>query len=148
MTMIATALTVENGLARLRFTDAANANPINRRLCDELCDQAVELSSRGDVRAVLVTADGKHFGFGGDIAHFNQQGDQLPAEIKRMTATIHSAITRLQRMDAPMVVAVQGVCAGVRRLSRPAATWWSAPTMRVGSPPTPALATAPTPAPR
>lgn len=112
MTMIATALTVENGLARLRFTDAANANPINRRLCDELCDQAVELSSRGDVRAVLVTADGKHFGFGGDIAHFNQQGDQLPAEIKRMTATIHSAITRLQRMDAPMVVAVQGVCAG------------------------------------
>lgn len=112
MSTTATALSIENGIARLRFTDAANANPINRRLCDELCDRAIELSSRADVRVVLVTAEGKHFGFGGDIAHFTAQGDQLPAEIKRMTAPLHSAIARLQRMDAPMVVAVQGVCAG------------------------------------
>jgi 2-(1,2-epoxy-1,2-dihydrophenyl)acetyl-CoA isomerase len=108
----ATTLTVENGIARLRFTSPENGNPINRRYCDELCDQAIELSCRDDVRVVLVTAEGRNFGFGGDIAHFVAQGDRLPSEIKRMTATIHSAVARLQRMDAPMVVAVQGVCAG------------------------------------
>ncbi|WP_293389599.1 enoyl-CoA hydratase-related protein [Nevskia sp.] len=112
MSTTATALTVENGIARLRFTDPEHGNPINRRLCDEMCDRAIELSCRSDVRVVLVTAEGKNFGFGGDIAHFVAQGDQLPSEIKRMTATIHSAIARLQRMDAPMVAAVQGVCAG------------------------------------
>lgn len=112
MSSTCTALSVENGIARLRFTDPDKGNPIHRRFCDELCDQAIELSCRADVRVVLVTAEGKNFGFGGDIAHFAAQGDALPYEIKRMTATIHSAIARLQRMDAPMVVAVQGVCAG------------------------------------
>ena len=112
MSTACTALSVENGIARLRFTDPDKGNPIHRRLCDELCDRAIELSCREDVRAVLVTAEGKNFGFGGDIAHFVAQGDALPSEIKRMTTTIHSAIARLQRMDAPMVVAVQGVCAG------------------------------------
>lgn len=112
MSSTCTTLSVENGIARLRFTDPDKGNPIHRRFCDELCDQAIELSCRADVRVVLVTAEGKNFGFGGDIAHFAAQGDALPYEIKRMTATIHSAIARLQRMDAPMVVAVQGVCAG------------------------------------
>ena len=107
-----TSLSIDNGIARLRFTDAEHGNPINRRLCDELCEQAIKLSCSNDVRVVLVTAEGRNFGFGGDIAHFASQGNQLPAEIKRMTATIHSAIARLQRMDAPMVVAVQGICAG------------------------------------
>lgn len=112
MSSTATSLSIENGIARLRFTDPEKGNPINRRLCDELCDQAIALSCDASVRVVLVTAEGKNFGFGGDIAHFVAQGDALPSEIKRMTATIHSAIARLQRMDAPMVVAVQGICAG------------------------------------
>ena len=63
-------------------------------------------------RAVLVTAEGNAFGYGGDIGSFLSQLDDLPSLIKQMTTTMHSAIARLQRMDAPMVVAVQGVCAG------------------------------------
>ena len=112
MSTTAITLSIGNGIARLHLTDSANGNPIHRRFCDELCDHAVELSSRGDVRAVLISAEGGNFGFGGDIGHFVAQGERLPSEIKRMTATIHSAIARLQRMDAPMVAAVQGVCAG------------------------------------
>ena len=105
-------LSVENGLARLRFTQAARGNPIDLPFCDEICAKAVELSSRSDVRAVLVTAEGKAFSYGGDIASFVAVLEDLPAQIKRMTTTMHSAVSRLQRMDAPMVVAVQGVCAG------------------------------------
>lgn len=105
-------LSVENGLARLRFTDPSRGNPIDLRFCNELCAAATELSTRSDVRAVLVAAEGKAFSYGGDIANFIAKLDDLPAEIKRMTTTMHSAVSRLQRMDAPMVVAVQGVCAG------------------------------------
>lgn len=103
---------VENGLARLRFTEAARGNPIDLPFCNAICEAANELSSRSDLRAVLVTAEGKAFSFGGDIANFVAKLDDLPAEIKRMTSTMHSAVARLQRMDAPVVVAVHGVCAG------------------------------------
>ncbi len=112
MTPTATALTIENGIARLRFTDPARGNPIDQRFCDEMSARAIELSCRDDVRVVLVTAEGKAFGYGGDIGSFVAHLDRLPSLIKGMTATMHSAVSRLQRMDAPMVVAVQGVCAG------------------------------------
>ena len=103
---------IENGLARLRFTEAARGNPIDLPFCNAICAVANELSSRSDLRAVLVTAEGKAFSYGGDIASFVSVIDDLPAQIKRMTTTMHSAVARLQRMDAPMVIAVQGVCAG------------------------------------
>ncbi len=112
MTDTATTLSVDNGIARLRFTDAARGNPIDQRFCDEMCARAIELSCRDDVRVVLVTAEGKAFGYGGDIGSFVSKLDDLPTLIKRMTSTMHSAVSRLQRMDAPVVVAVQGVCAG------------------------------------
>jgi 2-(1,2-epoxy-1,2-dihydrophenyl)acetyl-CoA isomerase len=112
MNYTVTALRIEDGIARLSFTDAARANPIDLNFCNEICARATELSTRDDVRVVLVTAEGKNFSFGGDIGNFVAKLDELPAEIKRMTTTMHSAVSRLQRMDAPMVVAVQGVCAG------------------------------------
>lgn len=105
-------LTVENGLARLTFTNPERGNPIDAVSCAEICEAAIQISENPDVRCVLITAQGKSFSFGGDIASFMNDLDGLPANIKRWTATLHSGIARLQRMDAPIVAAVQGVCAG------------------------------------
>lgn len=91
---------VENGLARLRFTEAARGNPIDLSLCNAICAAANELSSRSDLRAVLVTAEGKAFSYGGDIANFVAKPDDLPAEIKRMTTTMHSAVARWRACSA------------------------------------------------
>jgi 2-(1,2-epoxy-1,2-dihydrophenyl)acetyl-CoA isomerase len=103
---------MEAGLAHVTLTDAARGNPIDGRFCRELAALANELSSRDDLRAVLLTAEGKAFSYGGDVSLFVEQLDDLPREIKRWTTDLHSAIARLQRMDAPIVAAVQGVCAG------------------------------------
>lgn len=105
-------LSVENGLARLTFTNPAKGNPIDAVLCAEICEAAIQLSENPKVRCVLVTAEGKAFSFGGDISSFVGDLDSLPSNIKRWTTTLHSGIARLQRMDAPVVAAVQGVCAG------------------------------------
>lgn len=102
----------EGGLARLTFTQAARGNPIDGTFCAEFCDVANELSSDASVRAVLITAEGKNFSFGGDIGMFLQNLDSLPAQIRRWTADLHMGIARMQRMDAPIVAAVQGICAG------------------------------------
>jgi 2-(1,2-epoxy-1,2-dihydrophenyl)acetyl-CoA isomerase len=105
-------LEFDDGLAKLTFTDAKRGNPIDGRFCAEFCDVAAVLSERQDVRAVLLGAEGKVFSYGGDIAEFVENIDQLSLMIKRWTADLHSGIARMQRMDAPIVAAVHGVCAG------------------------------------
>ncbi len=102
----------DQGLARLTFTQPQRGNPIDGTFCAEFCDVANTLASDPSVRAVLITAEGRNFSFGGDIALFLQDLDTLPMQIRRWTADLHMGITRMQRLDAPIVVAVQGVCAG------------------------------------
>lgn len=105
-------LRIDNGLARLVFTDPKRGNPIDAVLCAEICEAAIQLSEDRNVRCVLVTAEGPAFSYGGDISAFTADLDGLPSNIKRWTTTLHSGIARLQRMDAPIVAAVQGICAG------------------------------------
>jgi 2-(1,2-epoxy-1,2-dihydrophenyl)acetyl-CoA isomerase len=105
-------LTVEDGLARLEFNNAVRGNPIDEIFCAETCEAATLLSVDPAVRCVLVTAKGDAFGYGGDINSFIGDLASLPTNIKRWTTTLHSAVARLQRMDAPVVAAVHGVCAG------------------------------------
>lgn len=105
-------LSVDAGLARLTLTNPDKGNPIDAVLCAEVCEAAILLSEDPTVRCVLLTAEGKSFSFGGDISSFTGDLDSLPKNIKRWTASLHSGIARLQRMDAPIVAAVQGVCAG------------------------------------
>jgi 2-(1,2-epoxy-1,2-dihydrophenyl)acetyl-CoA isomerase len=112
MSFAAMRLEIADGLARLVFTDAVRGNPIDAIFCAEICEAAIQLSVNSAVRCVLITAEGEAFSYGGDIGAFVSDLDGLPANIKRWTTTLHSAIARLQRMDAPVVAAVHGVCAG------------------------------------
>lgn len=105
-------LTVEDGLARVTFTNEARGNPIDAVLCAEIAEAATLLSENANVRAVLLTARGKAFSYGGDIGSFTADLNNLSRNIKRWTTTLHSGVARLQRMDAPIITAVQGVCAG------------------------------------
>lgn len=105
-------LEMADGLARLTFCDAARGNPIDSVLCEEVCEAATTLSEDDSVRCVLISAEGKAFSYGGDIASFIGDLDGLPRNIKRWTTTLHSGVARLQRMNAPIVAAVHGVCAG------------------------------------
>lgn len=112
MTFTQLRLTVTDGLARLTFADAMRGNPIDATLCAEICEAAIQLSDDPAVRCLLIAAEGKAFSYGGDISSFVDDLASLPRNIKRWTTPLHSAIARLQRMDAPIVTAVQGVCAG------------------------------------
>lgn len=112
MAMETLACTVEDGLARVRLTQPERGNPIDGPFCREIFDLATELSSRADVRAVLLTAEGRFFSVGGDIRAFTSDRADLPRKIRIWTGEIHSAFARLQRMNAPIVCAVHGDTAG------------------------------------
>lgn len=103
---------VEDGLARVTLTQGARGNPIDGALCRDLCDLSVDLSCRDDIRAVLLTAEGRYFSVGGDIRSFVTDLSQLPRIVKAWTADVHMALGRLQRMNAPVVCAVHADIAG------------------------------------
>lgn len=112
MTTPAIRLDMSGPLARLTLVNGDRGNPIDGPFCAEMSEAANTIAGSKDVRAVLITAEGKAFSFGGDIGAFVAELDDVPANIRRWTTTLHSAVARLQRMDAPIVAAVQGVCAG------------------------------------
>lgn len=103
---------IDNGIAHVRLTAAERGNPFDGPFCRDMCDLSVELSCRDDVRAVLLVADGRFFSVGGDINSFLEDLSQLPRIVKAWTADVHMAITRFQRMNAPVVCVVHGDVAG------------------------------------
>jgi len=102
----------DGALARLIFTQAKRGNPIDGDFCAQFCDVANALSHDTSIRAVLVSAEGKAFSYGGDVSQFLGTLDTLPLMIKRWTSDLHAGIARMMRMDAPVVAAVHGMCAG------------------------------------
>lgn len=112
LTMETLTCRIEGGIARVTLTQAERGNPFDGPFCKDMCDLSVELSCRDDVRAVLLTAEGRFFSVGGDIRSFLKDLSQLPRVVKSWTADVHMAITRFQRMNAPVVCAVHGDVAG------------------------------------
>ena len=103
---------VDRGLARLTLDRPDAGHALNEALGRELMDAAIRCGEEPGIRAVLLSATGKAFGFGGDLKFFESRADRLGATLKELTTCFHQAIQRFQHMDAPLVVAVQGMAAG------------------------------------
>lgn len=105
-------LEVTDGLARLTLNQPQAGNPFNAAFCSEIVTAGNELSGVSGLRAVLLCAEGKFFSVGGDIGMFAKMLDTLPNCIRDWTAGLHMGIARLQRLDAPLIASVHGVCMG------------------------------------
>ena len=99
-------------IATLTLDRPSDANAIDLDLARELMAAAIRCSEDGDVRAVVITGAGRFFCAGGDLKSFAARGDALPAHLKEVTTHLHAAVSRLARMDAPVVAAVNGAAAG------------------------------------
>lgn len=87
-------------------------NALNLAVCKELMHAANRCDESPDIRAVVLTGAGKAFSAGGDLKFFAGLGAQLSAVLKEMTAYFHAAVSRLARMDKPLITAVNGLAAG------------------------------------
>jgi 2-(1,2-epoxy-1,2-dihydrophenyl)acetyl-CoA isomerase len=102
---------VSDQIATITLSRLDAANSLNQQMGDELLMVANHCASNADIRAVILTAAGKMFCAGGDVAGFADS--ENPGELLRgITSGLHAAIQRFQRMDAPLVVAVNGIAAG------------------------------------
>lgn len=105
-------LNVEDRVARIVLTQADRGNPIDSTFGSELLEISGLLARSAEVGAVLLTGEGRFFSVGGDINAFKDRLDELPRLILDWTATLHVALARLRRIDAPIVCAVHGAVAG------------------------------------
>lgn len=102
----------QDGVATLRLNRPDAANGINLTMAKELLAAAIECDDDPDVRAVLLTGNGKIFCAGGDVKSFSPSQGKPSSLLKELTAILHMAISRFAHMDAPLIIAVNGAAAG------------------------------------
>jgi 2-(1,2-epoxy-1,2-dihydrophenyl)acetyl-CoA isomerase len=99
-------------VARITLNRPGFGNALDAPMGRELMHAAIRASEDRAVRAVLLTGAGRMFSAGGDLKSFAAQGDALPAHLKELAGMLHLTISRLVRMDAPLIVAVNGAAGG------------------------------------
>ncbi len=99
-------LAFEGALARITLRRADKLNALDRAMIDALADAARAIESSRDARVAILSAEGKAFCAGGDIAAWGG----LPAlEMWRdWTRAGHRAFELLARLRVPLIVALTG----------------------------------------
>ncbi len=105
-------LSIEDQVARLTLERPDAANGMNLQLMRDLSDAVNVCATSPEVRAVLLTGSGRFFSAGGDLQSFASELDNLPRLLNELTLYLHAAISRMARMDSPVIAAVNGPCAG------------------------------------
>lgn len=89
-----------------------HGNAIDEALARGLLEVASICDTDAAIRTVLLTGAGRMFCAGGDINAFAAAGDAAPRIVTEQAAVFHGAISRLLRMDKPLVTAINGPAAG------------------------------------
>jgi 2-(1,2-epoxy-1,2-dihydrophenyl)acetyl-CoA isomerase len=105
-------LDIADGIARVTFDRPERGNPIDIDFAADLSRIANECDETPGVRCVLVDARGRYFGVGADLKTMSRDRAALPRFVKDATTLVHSALSRLARMDAPVVVAAHALTVG------------------------------------
>jgi 2-(1,2-epoxy-1,2-dihydrophenyl)acetyl-CoA isomerase len=102
------------GTLTLDRPDAFNA--MSPEMIGELTVAFAWLADRAPLRALIVTGAGKAFCAGGDVTWFRKgvedDGIDLPSEVRRGAEALHAAIVDLRRIPFPVIAAVNGPAAG------------------------------------
>ncbi len=104
---------IENEIAYIELNRPKQYNSLNKTMADDLFKVSLECDDNPKIRSVLMTGSGEDaFCAGGDVNSFYKYGNKTSSHLKEVTTTLHGAISRLSRMNAPLIVAVNGVAAG------------------------------------
>ena len=103
---------VKDNVAHVTLNRPDAANAIDLQLSKDLAYAAMQCDEDPAIRAVVLTGSGKMFCAGGDVRSFSESGDEMPALLKEITTYLHAAVSRFARMNAPVIVAVNGTAAG------------------------------------
>tara|TARA_B100001179_G_C18595454_1_gene407013 strand:- start:1313 stop:2098 length:786 start_codon:yes stop_codon:yes gene_type:complete len=102
---------INNGVGTITLNRPDAANAINIPMAKDLLKVAIECESGAPVRVLLLKGEGKLFCAGGDLK-FISELDNLRAGLAEMLGYLHSALGKIDHLDAPLIGAITGTAAG------------------------------------
>ncbi|MEL6527731.1 MAG: crotonase/enoyl-CoA hydratase family protein [Chloroflexota bacterium] len=111
---------VDNQIAHVRLNRPDKANSLNQTAWDELEAIFTELDSRSDVRAVVLSGEGKHFCAGialemlmGMTQQFDTEDEGRKREIiRRKAVALQRSINAIEQCSKPVLAVIHGACVG------------------------------------
>ena len=104
---------VEDHVATITIHRPEAANAFNDQMGKELLDAVMRCDTDPAILAVILTGSGSMFCAGGDLKGFAQFApSEIEYRFKETTTYLHAAVSRMNRMDPPVIAAVNGVAAG------------------------------------
>jgi len=102
----------QGAIARIGLNRADAANGIDSLLASELKQAAQQCDADPQLKVVILSASGRFFCAGGDLKEMLSHGDEIGAAAQALADDFHAAISTLSRMQAVLIIAVNGVAAG------------------------------------
>src|SRR5881628_537204 len=102
-----------DSIATIRLNRPEKLNAFGGPMREEILDALEKIAGDDDIRAVIVTGEGRAFSAGGDIQHLKQLRDNKDESGFRNILAYGQKITRAMRsLGKPIIAAVNGPCAG------------------------------------
>ena len=101
---------VENNVATITMNRPKSLNSMNDGLINGLHDAITKAATDKEVRAIVLTGNGKAFCAGGDLSYLN--GIEAAADKKAFITKVGDVAKRLTTIEKPVIAYVNGVAAG------------------------------------
>ena len=105
-------VTKENGIASVLLNRPEAFNAFNMDMVSSFADRLIALAADGDVRAVVISGEGKAFCAGGDLKWALSFPQGPTAGFYELATRFHTAILEIRRMPKPVIAAISGIAAG------------------------------------
>ena len=100
----------DDGVLVVALANPDRRNAIDGAMADALRDAFEAAADARDVRAVILTGEGRAFSAGGDLSRFERDWD--PREFRHDSHRLTQLITLVERLEKPTVAAINGVATG------------------------------------
>lgn len=102
----------EQSVAIITLNKPDRANVLDLPLAQAFLAAVQAVAANSSVRALLITANGKHFCAGGDV-HSMQDGKRsLPVILEELLLPVHQAIKLVSELSIPVISAINGPVGG------------------------------------
>jgi 2-(1,2-epoxy-1,2-dihydrophenyl)acetyl-CoA isomerase len=105
-------LDVTGKIARLRMNRPNSANGMSAGFLRALYEALMACHREPDLRALIISGNGRHFSGGGDVKDFAAKGESLPGYLREVTSWLQVSVSAMIRLPAPVIAQVHGFAAG------------------------------------